>query len=64
MRSLRRLLNISYKYRITNVEVGKILTNEIGTYSELLDMVIERKLKFTVISRERTTCQNESARIR
>ena len=33
MRFLRRLLNISYGDRITNIEVRNIVTKEIGSHS-------------------------------
>ena len=44
MRCLRRLLNISYRDRITNIEVRNIVIKEIGPHSELLTMVIAKKL--------------------
>ena len=44
MRCLRRLLNISYRDRITNIEVRNRVTKEIGPHSELLAMVIKKKL--------------------
>ena len=46
MRCLRRLLNISYRDRITNIEVRNRVTKEIGPYSELLAMVIAKKLRW------------------
>ena len=45
MRCLRRLLNISYRDRITNIEVRNRVTKEIGPHSELLAMVIAKKLR-------------------
>ena len=45
MRYLRRLLNITYRERITNIEVRSIVTREIGPHSKLLAMVITNKLK-------------------
>ena len=46
MRCLRRLLNISYRDRITNIEVRNRVTKEIGPHSELLAMVIAKKLRW------------------
>ena len=46
MRCLRRLLNISYRDRITNIEVRIRVTKEIGPHSELLTMVIAKKLRW------------------
>ena len=46
MRFLRRLLNIIYRERITNIEVRIIVTCVIGPHSELLAMVITKKLKW------------------
>ena len=46
MRCLRRLLNIIYRERITNIVVRSIVTREIGPHSELLAMVITKKLKW------------------
>ena len=46
MRCLRRLLNINYKDRVTNVEVRRRVTCQIGPHSELLAKVIEKKLKW------------------
>ena len=46
MRCLRRLLNISYRDRITNIEVSNRVTKEIGSHSELLAMVITKKLRW------------------
>ena len=45
MRCLRRLLNISYRDRITNIEVRNRVTKEIGPHSEILAMVIAKKLR-------------------
>ena len=42
---LRRLLNITYREIITNIEVIIIVTREIGHHSELLEMVITKKMK-------------------
>ena len=44
MRCLRLLLNISYRDRITNIEVRNRVTKEIGPHSELLAIVIAKKL--------------------
>ena len=47
MRCLRRLLNITYREIITNIEVRSIVTCEIGPHSELLaipSMVITKVL--------------------
>ena len=46
MRCLRRLLNITYRERITNIEVRSIVTREICPHSELLAIVITKKLKW------------------
>ena len=46
MRFLRRFLNIIYKYGVTNVEVKRRVTCQIGTHSELLATVIEKTLKW------------------
>ena len=46
MRCLRRLLNISYRDRITNIEVRNRVTKEIGPHSELLELVITKKLRW------------------
>ena len=46
MRCLRRLLNISYRDRITNIEVRNRVIKEIGPQSELLAMVITKKLRW------------------
>ena len=46
MRCLRRLLNISYRDRITNIEIRNRVTKEIGPHSELLAMVIAKKLRW------------------
>ena len=43
MRCLRRLL--TYRNRITNIEVRNRVTKEIGPHSELLPMVITMKLR-------------------
>ena len=40
MRCLRRLLNISYRDRITNIEVRNRVTKEIGPHSELLAIAL------------------------
>ena len=39
-------MNISYSDRITNIEVRNRVTKEIGPHSELLAMVIEKKLRW------------------
>ena len=39
-------MNISYRDRITNIEVHNIVTKEIGPHSELLAMVIAKKLRW------------------
>ena len=46
MQCLRRLLNISYRDRITNIEIRNRVTKEIGPHSELLAMVITKKLRW------------------
>ena len=46
MQCLRRLLNISYRDRITNIEIRNRITKEIGPHSELLSMVITKKLRW------------------
>ena len=46
MRCYRRLLNISYKERVTNEEVRKRIQNAIGVHDDLLTMVKKRKLKW------------------
>ena len=46
IRCLRRLLNISYRDRITNIEVRNRVTKEIDPHSELLAMVITQKLRW------------------
>ena len=46
MRCLRQLLNISYRDRITNIEVRNRVTIEIDPHSELLAMVIAKKLRW------------------
>ena len=46
IRCLRRLLNITYRERITNIEVRSIVTCEIVPHSDLLAMVITKKLKW------------------
>ena len=46
MRCLRRLLIISYRDRITNIEVRNRVTKEICQHSELLAMVITKKLRW------------------
>ena len=48
----RRLLNISYRYHVTNEGVRRKLESAIGEYDELLTMVKKRKLRlFGLISR-------------
>ena len=49
MRFLRRLLNITYREIITNIEVRSIITCEIGPHSELLAMVIRKNVNELVI---------------
>ena len=46
MRFFRRLLNISYKDHITNVEVQNRIKQAIGPYQDLLSQVKRRKLKW------------------
>ena len=46
MRCLRRILNISYRDRISNIEIRNRVTKEIGPHSELLAMVITKKLRW------------------
>ena len=48
MRCLRRLLNISYRDRITNIEVRNRAIKEIGPHSELQAMVIAKKCRWFV----------------
>ena len=43
---LKCLLNISYRDRITNIKVRNIVTKEIGPHSQLLAMVIAKKLRW------------------
>ena len=43
MRCYRRLLNISYKYHVTNEEVHKRIQNAIGVHDNLLTMVKNKK---------------------
>ena len=45
MRCYRRLLNISYKDRVTNKEVRNRIQNATGVYDDLLTMVKKRKLR-------------------
>ena len=42
----RRLLNISYKYHVTNKEVRNRIQNAIGVHDDLLTMVKKRKLRW------------------
>ena len=46
MRCLRRLLIIAYRYIITNIEVRNRVTKEISPHSELLAMVIAKKMRW------------------
>ena len=46
MRCYRRLLNISYKDRVTNEEVRNRIQNAIGMHDDLLTMVKKRKLRW------------------
>ena len=46
MRCLRRLMNISYRDKITNIKVRSRVVKEIGKHSELLAMVIAKKLRW------------------
>ena len=46
MRCYRRLLNISYKYHVTNEEVRSKIQAAIGEYDELLTLVNRRKLRW------------------
>ena len=46
MRCYRRLLNISYKDRVTNEEVRRKIQAAIGEYYELLTLVKKRKLRW------------------
>ena len=46
MRCYRRLLNISYKDHVTNVEVRNRIQNAIGVHDDLLTMVKKRKLRW------------------
>ena len=46
MRCYRRLLNISYKYHVTNEEVRYRIQNVIGVHYDLLTMIKKRKLRW------------------
>ena len=46
MRCYRRLLNISYRERVTDEEVRRKIQAAIGEYDELLTMVRKRKLRW------------------
>ncbi|GFN86661.1 retrovirus-related pol polyprotein line-1 [Plakobranchus ocellatus] len=46
MRCYRRLLGISYKDHITNVEVSRRIVNATGPHVDLLTIVRQRKLKW------------------
>ena len=46
IRCYRRLLNISYKDRVTNEAVRNRIQNAIGVHDDLLTMVKERKLRW------------------
>ena len=46
MRCYRRLLHISYKDHVTNVEVRRKFQAAIGEYDELLTMVKKQKLRW------------------
>ena len=46
MRCLRQLLGIDYRDHVSNVSVRKIVTSEIGKHQELLEIVMNRKLKW------------------
>ena len=46
MRCYRRLLNISYKDRVTNEEVRRMIQAAIGEYDEVLILVEKRKLSW------------------
>ena len=46
MRCFRRLLNISYREHITNVEVKSRISKAIGSFEDLLTVVRKRKLKW------------------
>ena len=46
MRCYRRLLNISYKYCVTNEEVQRKIQAAIGEYDELLTLVKKRKRRW------------------
>ena len=46
MRCYRRLLGISYLQHITNVEIRRRITQEIGTHEDLLTTVKKRKLRW------------------
>ena len=46
MRCYRRLLNISYKDHVTDVEVRRKIQAVIGEYDEFLTLVKKRKLKW------------------
>ena len=46
MRCYRRLLGISYSQHITNEEIRRRITQEIGAHEDLLTTVKKRKLKW------------------
>ena len=46
MRCFRKILGISYKDHVTNIEVRKMVRKEIGAYKDLLTAVKTRKLKW------------------
>ena len=46
MKCFRRILGITYKDRVTNKEVKRKIRAEIGPYQELLNVVIQRKLRW------------------
>ena len=48
----RRLLNISYKERKTNILVNNLINEKVGSYVPLLDIIMRRKMtKFGHITR-------------
>ena len=71
IRYLRILLNITYREIITNIEVRSIVTREFSPHSELLAMVITKKLKWfghvirsNTISKKRLQCTIDGKRRR
>ena len=58
IRCYRRLLNISYKYHVTNEEVRSRIQHAIGVHDDLITMVKKWKLKwYCYISRSSATAK-------